>query len=157
MTQSDKARVERIRHSAKECYPVSFTAKDVLFLLSLLDKTEKRAEAAIANLKNISRRSYDGSATQDWCDACLKTCKYHVDFCDNFEWKDPTKKGGKHMKKLARISLLILCMLVLRQYSTGAHVYCLPEPTTDFCAFQFPTLAYYWDKLGEWSHWEYIE
>lgn len=61
------------------------------------------------------------------------------------------------MKKLSRLALLALCLLTLSHFHIGNDIIFLPEPTNDFHAFQFHTLADYWDHLGEWSHWEYIE
>ena len=61
------------------------------------------------------------------------------------------------MKHRRIFAAFALCFLLATQYRIGNHVICFPEPTDDFQAFQFPTIEAYWDKLGEWSHWEYIE
>ena len=59
------------------------------------------------------------------------------------------------MKRI--LAAIALCFLLATQYRICNNVICFSDPTDYFKAFQFPTIADYWDKLGEWSHWEYIE
>jgi len=59
-----------------------------------------------------------------------------------------------HRRILASIAL---CFLLATQYHIGNHIICFPEPTDDFQAFQFPAIADYWDHIGEWCGWKYIE
>ena len=61
------------------------------------------------------------------------------------------------MKHRRIFAALALCFLLATQYHIGNHIICVPEQTDDFQAFQFHTIAEFWDKLGEWSGWAYLE